>query len=103
MDPAFVAFRWRALWLSFIASAVPAVLYTVSGVVGLARAGLSPAWVSVLGWISAGACGGACEGLQPAAPGPHPPLVTLESDEFPVIVTRQAAPAGYPDWIAPHT
>jgi hypothetical protein len=55
MDPAFVTFCWRALWLSFIASAVPTVLYTVSGVLGVARAGLSPGWVSVLGWISAAA------------------------------------------------
>lgn len=55
MDPTFVAFCWRGLWLSFIASAVPTVLYTVSGVIGLARADLSPGWVSVLGWISAAA------------------------------------------------
>jgi len=55
IDPAFVAFCWRALWLSFVASAVPTLLYTVSAVIGLARAGLSPRWVSALGWISAAA------------------------------------------------
>lgn len=53
MDPALVTFGWRALWLSFVASAVPTLLYTAAAVLGLQRAGLSPGWVSALGWISA--------------------------------------------------
>lgn len=54
-DPALVAFAWRGLWLTFTASAVPTILFTVTGVLGLAEAGLAPVWVGVLGWISAGA------------------------------------------------
>jgi hypothetical protein len=50
-----VAFGWRGLWLTFSASALPTVLFTVPAVVGLRRAGLSPAWVSALGWLSAAA------------------------------------------------
>jgi hypothetical protein len=54
-DPSIVAFAWRGLWLTFTASAVPTVLFTVTGVLGMAEAGLAAAWVGVLGWISAGA------------------------------------------------
>jgi hypothetical protein len=46
---------WRALWLTFQASAVPTVLFTVTAVLGLRRAGLSPPLVSALGWLSAAA------------------------------------------------
>lgn len=52
MEPDFVALCWRALWLSFVASAVPTLLFTVTAILGLARAGLSPGWVTLLGWIS---------------------------------------------------
>lgn len=41
-EPALVVFCWRALWLACIASALPTVLYTVSGVLRLARAARSP-------------------------------------------------------------
>jgi hypothetical protein len=54
-DAALVAFAWRGLWLTFTASAVPTVMFTVTGVLGLAEAGLAPTWVSIIGWISAGA------------------------------------------------
>lgn len=54
-DPGLVAFAWRGLWLTFTASAVPTILFTVTGVLGMAEAGLAPVWVGVLGWISAGA------------------------------------------------
>ena len=50
-----VALGWRGLWLTFWASAVPTILFTVTGVLGLRRAGLSPPWVSALGWLSAAA------------------------------------------------
>ncbi len=50
-----VALGWRALWLTFWASAVPTILFTVTGVLGLRQAGLSPPWVSALGWLSAAA------------------------------------------------
>ena len=50
-----VALGWRALWLTFWASAVPTILFTVTGVLGLRQAGLSPAWVSALGCLSAAA------------------------------------------------
>lgn len=53
MNPEFVLLCWRALWLSFVASAVPTVLYTATAVLGLARAGLAPGWISILGWIAA--------------------------------------------------
>jgi hypothetical protein len=46
---------WRGLWLTFWASAVPTLLWTVTGVLGLRQAGLSPPWVSTLGWLSAAA------------------------------------------------
>ena len=50
-----VALGWRALWLTFLASAVPTILFTVTAVLGLRQAGLSPPWVSALGWLSAAA------------------------------------------------
>ena len=50
-----VAFGWRGLWLTFLASAVPTILFTVTGVLGLRQAGLSPSWVTALGWLSAAA------------------------------------------------
>ncbi len=50
-----VALGWRGLWLTFWASAVPTILFTVTGVLGLRQAGLSPPWVSALGWLSAAA------------------------------------------------
>jgi hypothetical protein len=50
-----VALGWRALWLTWLASGVPAILFTVTGVLGLRQAGLSPPWVSALGWLSAAA------------------------------------------------
>ena len=50
-----VALGWRGLWLTFLASAVPTILFTVTGVLGLRQAGLSPPWVSALGWLSAAA------------------------------------------------
>ena len=49
------ALGWRALWLTFWASGVPTILFTVTGVLGLRQAGLSPPWVSALGWLSAAA------------------------------------------------
>ena len=49
------ALGWRALWLTFLASGVPTILFTVTGVLGLRQAGLSPPWVSALGWLSAAA------------------------------------------------
>ena len=50
-----VALGWRALWLTFWASGVPTILWTVTGVLGLRQARLSPPWVSALGWLSAAA------------------------------------------------
>jgi len=50
-----VILGWRALWLTFQASAVPTVLFTVTAVLSLRRAGLSPPLVSALGWLSAAA------------------------------------------------
>jgi hypothetical protein len=50
-----VAPGWRVLWLTWLASAVPAILFTVTGVPGLRQPGLSPPWVSALGWLSAAA------------------------------------------------
>lgn len=50
---ALVALGWRGLWLTFLASAVPTILFTTTGVLGLRQAGLAPAWVSALGWLSA--------------------------------------------------
>ena len=54
-SPALVAFAWRGLWLTFTASAVPTVLFTVTGVLGVADAGLAPQWACVIGWVSAAA------------------------------------------------
>ena len=34
---------------------MPTILFTVTGVLGLRQAGLSPPWVSALGWLSAAA------------------------------------------------
>jgi hypothetical protein len=48
-----VALAWRSLWLTFLASAVPTIMFTVTGVLGLRQAGLSPTWVSALAWLSA--------------------------------------------------
>jgi hypothetical protein len=50
-----VALGWRGLWLTFLASGVPTILFTVTGVLGLRQAGLSRPWVSALGWLSAAA------------------------------------------------
>jgi hypothetical protein len=50
---ALVALAVRGLWLTFLASAVPTILFTVTGVLGLRAAALAPTWVAVLGWISA--------------------------------------------------
>ena len=50
-----VALGVRGLWLTWLASAVPTILFTVTGVLGLRQAGLSPPWVSALGWLSAAA------------------------------------------------
>lgn len=50
-----VTFGWRALWLTFLGSAVPTIIFTVTGVLGLRQAGLSLPWVSALGWLSAAA------------------------------------------------
>jgi hypothetical protein len=50
-----VAFGWRGLWLTFLASAVPTILFTVTGVLGLGQAGLMLPWVAALGWLSAAA------------------------------------------------
>lgn len=55
LNPDLVSFCWRALWMSFVASGVPTLLFTVTGVLGLARAGLAASWVTGLGWISAAA------------------------------------------------
>ena len=54
-DAGLVALGWRGLWLTFLASAVPTILFTVTGVLGLRQAGLSPSWVSALGWLSVAA------------------------------------------------
>jgi len=50
-----VALGWRALWLTFLASALPTMMFTATGVIGLKQAGLSPPWVSALGWLSTAA------------------------------------------------
>lgn len=54
-DAAIVAAGWRALWLVFLASAVPTVLFTVPAVYAMSSIQLVPAWVTRLGWISAAA------------------------------------------------
>lgn len=50
---ALVTLAWRALWLMFLASAVPTILFTATGVLGMRAAALAPTWVALLGWISA--------------------------------------------------
>jgi hypothetical protein len=50
-----VALGWRGLWLTWLASGVPTILFTVTGVLGLRQARLSPPWVSALGLLSAAA------------------------------------------------
>ncbi len=50
-----VVLGWRGLWLTFLASAIPTILFTATGVLGLRQARLSPPWVSALGWLSAAA------------------------------------------------
>jgi hypothetical protein len=50
-----VVLGWRGLWLTFLASAIPTILFTVTGVLGLRQARLSPPWVAALGWVSAAA------------------------------------------------
>jgi hypothetical protein len=50
-----VALGWRGLWLMFLASGIPTILFTVTGVLGLGQAGLSRPWMSALGWLSAAA------------------------------------------------
>src|SRR5215472_6115608 len=52
-----VALGVRGLWLTWLASAVPTIVFTVTGVLGLRQAGLSPPWVSAVGWLSAAAHG----------------------------------------------
>ncbi|HET7899961.1 MAG TPA: hypothetical protein VFL59_02160 [Candidatus Nanopelagicales bacterium] len=54
-SPSIVAFAWRGLWLTFTASAIPTVLFTVTAVLGMAAAGLAVRWVAILGWLSASA------------------------------------------------
>jgi hypothetical protein len=41
--------------LTFLASAVPTILFTITGVLGMMAAGLTAKWVAVLGWVSAAA------------------------------------------------
>ena len=42
VDPSLVALAWRGLWLTFLVSAFPTVLFTAAAVLGLRQAGLSP-------------------------------------------------------------
>ncbi len=49
------ALGWRGLWLTFLASGVPTIVFTVTGVLGLRQAGLSPPWVPASGWLPAAA------------------------------------------------
>ena len=49
------ALGWRGPGLAFRAPGVPTIVVTVTGVLGLRQAGLSPPWVSGLGWLSAAA------------------------------------------------
>lgn len=53
VDSSLVALAWRGLWLTFVVSAFPTVLFTAAGVLGLGQADLSRPWVSGLGWVSA--------------------------------------------------
>jgi hypothetical protein len=50
-----VVLGWRGLWLTFLASAIPTILFTVTGVLGLRQARLASPWVAALGWVSAAA------------------------------------------------
>ena len=50
-----VALCVRGLWLTYLASGVPTIVFTATGVLGLRQAGLSPPWVSAVGWLSAAA------------------------------------------------
>jgi len=52
-DPALVSFAWRGLWLSFLASAPPTIVFTVTAVLGLEAAELAPRWVGLVGGVSA--------------------------------------------------
>ena len=63
-SPAVTAVGQRGLWLTFLASALPAIVFTVAAVLGLRQARLSPPWVSALGRP------GAPSGLYPR---PTPP------------------------------
>ena len=54
-SPALVALAWRGVWLTFLASAMPTILFTITGVQGMAATGLIVRWVAVIGWISAAA------------------------------------------------
>lgn len=54
-DAGLAVLGWRGLWLTFWASAVPTILFTVTAVLRLRQAGLSPPWVSALAWLSAAA------------------------------------------------
>lgn len=54
-SPELVALCWRGLWLTFLASAVPTILFTCTGVMAMGRAGLASSTAAVLGWISAAA------------------------------------------------
>jgi hypothetical protein len=54
-SPALVAFAWRGVWLTFLASAIPTILFTITGILGMAAAGLIARWLAVIGWISAAA------------------------------------------------
>ncbi len=55
VDPELTALAWRGVSFNFLASAVPTLLFTITGVLGLERARLSPRWVGILGWISVAA------------------------------------------------
>jgi hypothetical protein len=50
-----VVLGWRGLWLTFLASAIPTIMFTVAGVLGLRQAQLAAPWVAALGWLSAAA------------------------------------------------
>lgn len=54
-DAGLVAVFWRGLWLVFLASAVPTVIFTVPAVMAMAATRLVPAWVTAFGWLSAAA------------------------------------------------
>ena len=54
-SPAVIVVGQRGLWLTFLASALPTIMFTAAAVLGLRQARLSPPWVSALGWLSAAA------------------------------------------------